>query len=721
MMKKTMNGFLLVVVIWVMAFSGLAQEVGTRLTLREKRSRFIQGKTLFEKKDYEKALQIFHALDAHYPELQDYVSYFLGKSLQKEGKLPDALNQFQQFLLQFPTHPLGDEVRFAVANIFFEMKRYPEALTWYKKLDRQAAIDEGEWLYKIGVTFMHTGNERDAVTVFHKLLTSFPRHAMLKSAKTSLRKILVVHPDLAFEWTETSLLEYAHTLLKVRMFKSAMEEYKAFQQRYPKSIRIGESEFGIADAYFRSGSTTKGTKTLQQIASLYAVSQPEIAAKAIYTIGKKHWDADRNRHAKRFMQRIVTEFRETSWGDDAYYVLGRIYQSQKRYHGAGQWFVSLYTHYPESPLAEEALWRAGWSLYLARHYPRAIQKFSQAIISFPNGSYTDDSLYWKGRCLEKRQNQQAAITTYQELVNSFPATYYGIQAQKRLNELQVPTKAASQRRGEDPELTELLSRWARAIPLQLSQEILGHAYTSFELHEVQLPEYARQEIEWIDALLKKQPDALKSAESQVLSLYALGRLYAAIGEDLKAIQLVWKIESLLETANIQSFPYSLERLYYPLSYWELIKKYAAQHTLDPFLVAGIIRQESAYNPMALSYADARGLMQLLPTTGRLVAKQLRLKNYSTAQLYEPEPNISLGTAYIAGLLERFDGDLFRAIAAYNAGPNATKKWWPAKGDIDHEEIVENITYRATQNYVKHVLRNQYNYRHIYPELLSASH
>jgi soluble lytic murein transglycosylase len=186
---------------------------------------------------------------------------------------------------------------------------------------------------------------------------------------------------------------------------------------------------------------------------------------------------------------------------------------------------------------------------------------------------------------------------------------------------------------------------------------------------------------------------------------------------LKSIQLASKIESEIQQSDEHSFPYVLEPVKYPLAYWDIIKKQADQHKLDPLLVAAIIRQESAYDPEAVSSANAKGLMQIIPKTGKRIASKIGLKKFTTSQLHDPETNILLGTTYLAELLERYDGNLYRSLAAYNAGPDATKKWWPEKGEADHEVIVENITYRATRNYVKRILRNQYHYSTLYSNLL----
>jgi soluble lytic murein transglycosylase len=337
------------------------------------------------------------------------------------------------------------------------------------------------------------------------------------------------------------------------------------------------------------------------------------------------------------------------------------------------------------------------------------------MVAFPLGAYYDDSVYWQGRSFEQLQDQQAAIGVYQQLTTSAPDTYYGLQARKRLRALNVRVQTERHHPDRQPEFPELFSRLQQTLKPLLYQDMFLHIRKAFELHEVQLQEYAQKELAWAESLLQERLDPKRSPKAMIFGYYTLARCYAQIDEYLSAIQIVMKIESFSQETKAATLPYGVAHLKYPLHYWELIEQYAQKNALDPFLVAGVIRQESAYNPKALSYANARGLMQVIPETGRRVARQLGLKKYTTARLYDPETNIAIGTKYLAGLLEQFDGNLYRALAGYNAGPAATTKWWPEKGEVDHEEVVENITYRATRSYIKRVLRNQYNYQAIYGE------
>jgi len=139
--------------------------------------------------------------------------------------------------------------------------------------------------------------------------------------------------------------------------------------------------------------------------------------------------------------------------------------------------------------------------------------------------------------------------------------------------------------------------------------------------------------------------------------------------------------------------------------------------IEPALLLGLIRQESEFNPYALSVAGARGLMQLMPSTARWVANKFKLR-YAARQLTDrPSYNLQLGSAYLHGLLTQFDGSYFLAAAAYNGGGGNVRKWIrqfgdPRTGRIDPVNWIESIPYGETRNYVKQVLKNVLIYRSI---------
>ena len=151
---------------------------------------------------------------------------------------------------------------------------------------------------------------------------------------------------------------------------------------------------------------------------------------------------------------------------------------------------------------------------------------------------------------------------------------------------------------------------------------------------------------------------------------------------------------------------------FPLNYWPLIRKYSLARGLDPFLVAALINQESAFEAGVKSAANAIGLMQILPSTGRQYARRLGLKRYSTAALTRPETNIQLGTAYFSDLIRRLGG-VPHALASYNAGEHRVYAWNADRPGLELDEYIDDIPFPETQTYVKKIVGTLEDYRRLY--------
>jgi soluble lytic murein transglycosylase len=152
---------------------------------------------------------------------------------------------------------------------------------------------------------------------------------------------------------------------------------------------------------------------------------------------------------------------------------------------------------------------------------------------------------------------------------------------------------------------------------------------------------------------------------------------------------------------------------YPLDpYRELIFARSRQHGLDPYLVAAVIRQESKFNPGATSYQGARGLMQVLPDTGRWVADQMGLP-FVPEMLYDPDYNILIGCWYLAHQRSHFGGDIVLALAAYNSGRGNVERWLREARWTGEKSTMEQIPFPETRHYVRQVMQSYERYRRIY--------
>jgi soluble lytic murein transglycosylase len=166
------------------------------------------------------------------------------------------------------------------------------------------------------------------------------------------------------------------------------------------------------------------------------------------------------------------------------------------------------------------------------------------------------------------------------------------------------------------------------------------------------------------------------------------------------------------SAPIKSIPLVYWHILFPKAWWEDIKAESEKNNLDPYLVASLIRQESEFNPSVVSYANAYGLMQLLPSTGKAMAKEEGIKNFQTFQLLDPEMNIRLGCRYLREMLNKLGGVQEYALAAYNAGDERVVDWQAAGPYSGIDEFIESIPFTQTREYVEAILRNEETYRAI---------
>jgi soluble lytic murein transglycosylase-like protein len=208
----------------------------------------------------------------------------------------------------------------------------------------------------------------------------------------------------------------------------------------------------------------------------------------------------------------------------------------------------------------------------------------------------------------------------------------------------------------------------------------------------------------LNRLARAELDAIKAEEDDLHLKLVLVQEYARNGAYDRSVILA---------NQIPGFNKDLTHHRFPLAYWDSIQKKSQEHGLDPYLILALIRQESLFNPAALSSASAFGLMQLLPSTANRTATRIGLQRPEPRDLFDPELNLSLGIPYLKELLERYSHSLPKAIAAYNAGENAVDRWEKHLKAEDEDEFIERIPYGETRLYVKLVLRNHQSYRRIY--------
>jgi soluble lytic murein transglycosylase len=194
----------------------------------------------------------------------------------------------------------------------------------------------------------------------------------------------------------------------------------------------------------------------------------------------------------------------------------------------------------------------------------------------------------------------------------------------------------------------------------------------------------------------------------------IARIYQDEGQNHRAIQFLKKAVPGYYSMDLPLLPRPYWEILFPLAYWPDLQRNAAANSLDPYLVASLIRQESEFNPGAVSPANAYGLMQLLAPVGKSEAKAMHMKKFSTASLLVPGTNIQLGTHYFKAMVSQYNGQVEYALAAYNAGSNRVDDWLQSGRYRDVPEFVESIPFTETREYVQAIVRNAKVYQRLYP-------
>ncbi len=209
------------------------------------------------------------------------------------------------------------------------------------------------------------------------------------------------------------------------------------------------------------------------------------------------------------------------------------------------------------------------------------------------------------------------------------------------------------------------------------------------------------------------PEMSASPDSASWRAYAEAQLYSSYGENWRSLHILKQKVHSYFAMPIDSIPRSYWNLLFPQPYWPVLQRESEQQGLDPYLVASLIRQESEFNPGAVSYANAWGLMQLLPRVGSELARKEHVRPFRTSYLLNPEVNLKLGTVYFRQLMDEFHGQPEYALAAYNAGDDRVKTWLANGPYASLPEFVESIPFTQTREYVEAILRNREIYQQLY--------
>jgi len=316
--------------------------------------------------------------------------------------------------------------------------------------------------------------------------------------------------------------------------------------------------------------------------------------------------------------------------------------------------------------------------------------FEGAAAAFPRSDYRPSFLYWAGRSHGKLGAGTQSDARLRLVFSDYGNSYYGRLAGRQLSRLPGGAPPADR-------AVAATSRDAAEVPPPPPTEpvislLLAHALYDDALNELRYAQRA-----W-------------GTSTRVEATIAWA--YHQKGELRRAISIMRRAYPQFLTSDGGQVPTAILQVIFPLTYWDAIRRHSAARGLDPYLIAALIAQESTFDPGIRSAANAWGLMQIVPATGRRLARSLGIRNFTTASLTNPETNIRLGTLYFSRLVDQFGGTYY-ALASYNAGENRIVRWKAERPGIEEDEFIDDIPFPETQNYVKRILGTAEDYRLLY--------
>ncbi len=363
---------------------------------------------------------------------------------------------------------------------------------------------------------------------------------------------------------------------------------------------------------------------------------------------------------------------------EALYLKARVLEDLNREADAITAYRAVAVQFPSREAAAASLWRLGWLAYGKKDAQGTQKNWTRLAELGSAGAYRLPALYWTGRAREQAGGAGAA-DLYNQILAEAPRSYYGMLAAGRLGRTREGGIAGQIALPREP-------RAALSDDSGLARVVL--------LRRINLVEEAAAELE----------SAVQDAAGDPVRLYGMAGVYIEAERYHMALRIMRRHFQTVAATGDPALPRAFWEMYYPYAWRDEMRDAAQRRGIDPYLVAAVVREESSYYPRAISRAGARGLMQLMPATARLMAPP--------GDLDDPGFNIELGTRFLAGLMREFN-DPRLALAAYNAGPKNVRQWMSTRRTDDIEAFVEQIPFDETRLYVKRVVLSWDEYRRIY--------
>lgn len=636
---------------------------------------------------------------------RDYVLYVLAQSAFFLGNHQEALGHFRE-LTQESGSRFRDLARWRQADCLWQMGQNRAARTAYGKLVAEAAKqgrpdgDVGVARFRMAEALAREGKKRAAIDGFRAVLLEHPAHPLAARAE---QRLVALGGARAARLDARDRIARAQELKRARQWHEAIAELAQIGDR-----ELGDSK-GEKAAEVRRERDYWTAMTLFSMRRRYADAGEILlriykemgsrAAEALFHGARALSRADRDAEAITWYQRVVAEYPRSRWADEAQFLSGWL-EFNMGNHAAGiPALETMLARYPGSRWTDAARWTLGFSHFLLGAHEQALPHF-EVLARDGDRLVGGKGQYWHGRALQKLGRADQANRAYRVLVGRFPFSWYAHLARARLAEQGIAIEPFGDRPRDPADAAAI----AEAVDESLARDALIR--TADELLAAGLTVEAGVELRRGERGFLQRHDR-PAAMAMLMDRYRRASNF----------NRPWMLAVVHGSARaLDAPPRGRARVWwehaYPLAYRALVEEWRELGNSPPYYLYAIMRKESGFDPHTVSYADAIGLLQMIPPTTRRVVGALGL-TYTADLLYDPELNIKTGSWYIGRLFHKFARQVPLAAGSFNSGPRPVMRWIDAHGHRPIDELVELVPYRQTRGYMKKVTETYSRYLYLY--------
>jgi soluble lytic murein transglycosylase len=632
------------------------------------------------------AIPLLRHADVQRTAVTDRAFSALGGALAAARDWGAAARAYLEVVENHPASPYLCSSLYEGGDALAASGRGDDAVPLLERMLKECPSRQPEALMRLGSIHERRGDKRAAAAVFFRLEGEHPAAEESRLASARLRALSAFAPAAPAGHREARDLIRARALIQAGRHREALPIAQALIGGRLTPDQSGEARVIAGRALIERDRDRQADPLLAGVPAGSAAA-PEAAFLRARI-------AHRRGGSLAGYESVVSRYPGTPWAEEALVTMAHLTSRDGLDADAVPYYRRLLEAFPGGRYVERSVWAVGWSDFQAGRHAQAAERFEGAAGQTPYETYESRFLYWAGRARAAMGQAPLARSLYEETVRRFKHLYHGQRAAEALDH--VRTGASSTHPASAPP-TPGPMQVAEPSRTRVQQWLLidRFAEAADELRTVPATAQVHATLAWLD--------------------WRRGALRPAIAS-LRRAYPEWM------SADGDAMPDPAWRILYPVEYEELLVDAARREGLDPALLAGIIWQESTFDPRAVSVAGARGLMQILPTTGRSLARSIGVPYRGESTLFDPATALRLGARYFRRMLDAFGGRVERALAAYNAGPGRAGVWASARPQATAEEFIEGIPYPETRGYVMGILSHREHYRRLYgltPQTLSA--